>query len=86
MTKQVLQRNNLTGEMSHNDTDSSTVAGNGLLGVGATKGFLAIPTSATTPTGVPADVPPGYVALAYCLDSNKLAIYDGGWVLSAALA
>ncbi len=87
MPPQHLNRNAATGEFSQSNTATgSTVVGNGLLGAGATTGFLAIPTSALAPVGVPADVPSGYVALCYCTGDNKLYVYEGAWVASAALA
>ena len=52
----------------------------GALATNATGGFTCIPTCAGTPTGVPANVPTGNVALVYDTANNKLYVYDGGWI------
>lgn len=82
--EQVLGRSQTTGETKPVNTPSLNATG--LLGVGAKTGFLPIPTSAAAPTGVPADMPSGYLAICYCTGDNKLYVYDGAWVASAALA
>lgn len=55
------------------------------LATNATTGFKLIPSVAGTPTGVPANVPTGYVALCYDSTGNILHVYNGGWKASAAL-
>lgn len=49
------------------------------LATNATDGFLYIPTSAGTPTGVPTAYT-GKVAMVLDTTNNKLMIYDGGWI------
>jgi hypothetical protein len=61
------------------------VANGGALSTTATGGFLVIPTCAGTPTGVPANVPTGSVAIVFDTTNNKLCVYDGGWLQTAAL-
>jgi hypothetical protein len=45
----------------------------------ATTGWLTIPSCAGTPTGVPANVPTGQVAMTYDSTNNKVYVYNGGW-------
>lgn len=62
-------------------------AGNtGVLAADATTGFKLIPVINGAPTGIPANVPTGYVALGYNKTAKTLCVYDGGWVASAAMA
>lgn len=58
---------------------------NTALATNATTGHLFIPTSAGAPTGVPASIPTGQVALQFDSTNNKLYVYDGGWISTAAL-
>ena len=58
--------------------------GTGALATGATTGHLYIPTSAGAPTGIPA-TKTGQVALQFDSTNNKLYVYDGGWLSTAAL-
>jgi hypothetical protein len=44
-----------------------------------------IPSCAGVATGVPADIPTGQVALIFDSTNNKLGVYDGGWIWTAAL-
>ena len=46
----------------------------------ATGGFITVPTTSGTPTGVPLNVTTGQVALVFDTTSNKLYVYDAGWV------
>ena len=55
------------------------ICNNAALATTATDGFLYIPTSAGTPTGVPTGST-GTVALIYDTTNNKLWVYDGGWI------
>jgi len=55
------------------------------LATSATVGFGFIPKVAGTPTGVPANVPAGYVAWCYNTTGHTIHVYDGGWKASAAL-
>lgn len=48
------------------------------LATSATDGFIYIPTSAGTPTGVPTAYT-GHVALLYDTTNHQFWIYDGGW-------
>lgn len=49
------------------------------LATNATTGHLFIPSSAGAPTGVPASIPTGQVALQYDTTNNKLYAYNGAW-------
>ena len=60
------------------------VGGNGALATSAANGFLYIPTCAGTPTGTPTTYT-GSVALIFDTTANKLWVYDGGWLQTAAL-
>lgn len=53
--------------------------GSGSLATAATGGFACIPTCAGAPTGVPANVPAGYVAMVFDTTNNKFWIYTGAW-------
>jgi hypothetical protein len=59
--------------------------GTAALATSATVGYVMIPSSAGAPTGVPADIPTGQVALHYDTSNNKIYVYNGGWVFTAAL-
>jgi hypothetical protein len=59
--------------------------GTAALATSATVGYVMIPSSAGAPTGVPADIPTGQVALHYDTSNNKIYVYNGGWVSTAAL-
>jgi len=67
-----------------------TTAGGGAFGVAAlatdaTAGHMFIPSSAGAPTGVPASIPTGQVALQYDSVNNKLYAYNGAWKSTATL-
>jgi hypothetical protein len=62
----------------------SLVVGSAALATTATDGFLYIPTCAGVPTGVPT-TQTGTVALQFDTTNNKLYVYDGGWLATAAL-
>lgn len=64
----------------HGATNTAAVA------LAATSGHLKIPATAGVPTGVPADVPAGFVAIAYDTTNHKISVYDGGWKQSVALS
>jgi len=49
------------------------------LAVGATAGFLQLPTCAGTPTGVPADTGAGKANVVYDTSANKIWVYNGSW-------
>ena len=55
------------------------------LATNATTGFLVIPGSAGLQTGTPANAGTGQFAMAYDSTNNKLMVYDGGWLSTAAL-
>jgi hypothetical protein len=59
--------------------------GTAALATSATVGYVMIPSSAGAPTGVPADIPTGQVALHYDTSNNKIYVYNGGWISTAAL-
>lgn len=62
------------------------VGGNGdAIATDATDGFLYLPTCAGTPTGTPT-TRTGYVAVVFDTTNNKISVYDGGWIHSAALS
>lgn len=52
----------------------------------ATTGYAFIPRVNGAPTGVPANVPTGYIAWCYDFTNNKMYVYNGAWKASAALA
>lgn len=66
-------------------TNGNLAVGNAALATTATVGYFMIPSSAGAPTGVPADIPTGQVALHFDSTNNKLYVYDGGWLSTAAL-
>lgn len=49
------------------------------LSLSSTSGFFSLPTCAGTPTGVPANVPTGYVACIYDSTGNNYYVYNSGW-------
>lgn len=53
------------------------------LATSATGGFTTIPTCAGTPSGTPASVLSGNVAMIYDTTGNKLWIYNGAWKSAA---
>lgn len=59
--------------------------GSAALATSATVGYVMIPSCAGTPTGVPADIPTGQVALHYDSTNDKLYVYSGSWRSTAAL-
>ena len=59
--------------------------GSAALATSATVGYVMIPSCAGAPTGVPADIPTGQVALHYDTTNNKLYVYSGSWRSTAAL-
>lgn len=59
--------------------------GSAALATSATVGYVMIPSCAGAPTGVPADIPTGQVALHYDTTNNKLYVYNGSWRSTAAL-
>jgi len=52
----------------------------------ATNGFLMIPKTEGTPTGTPANLYASSVPLLYDSTNNKLYVYDGAWLATAALS
>lgn len=59
--------------------------GSAALATSATVGYVMIPSCAGAPTGVPADIPTGQVALHYDTTNDKLYVYNGSWRSTAAL-
>jgi hypothetical protein len=66
-------------------SDGNIAFNDAALATGATVGYIMIPSCAGAPTGVPADIPTGQVALHFDSTNNKLYVYDGGWISTAAL-
>lgn len=66
-------------------TDGNIAFNDAALATNATVGYIMIPSCAGAPTGVPADIPTGQVALHFDTTNNKLYVYDGGWLSTAAL-
>lgn len=60
-------------------TNARFVHGTVALATNATEGFLWVQSCAGPPTGVPATIPSGQVALVYDSTNNKFYIYSGGW-------
>lgn len=58
---------------------------NSALATNATAGFIMIPGMAGIASGVPTGASAGAFALIYDSTNNKIGIYDGGWVWTAAL-
>lgn len=56
------------------------------LATGATVGHFFIPSSAGAPTGVPATIPTGQIAMQYDSTNNFLYVYNGGWKKSTVYA
>lgn len=56
------------------------------LATNATGGFTTIPTCAGAPTGVPAGILTGNVAMVYDSTNDKLYIYRGGWKTTTVFA
>lgn len=71
------------GEMIING--NAVAFGQAALATNFTTGYLAIPSCAGTPSGVPANIPTGQVPIVYDSTNNKLAIYNGAWKQTAAL-
>lgn len=61
------------------DAAGSVVTSRAALALGATDGFLYIPTMAGPPSGVPT-AHAGTVALVFDTANNDLYVYDGGWI------
>ena len=57
----------------------------GTLATTAVNGFTWINSGAGTPTGTPANIPTGSVALYYDSTNNKIGVYNGAWKQTAAL-
>ncbi len=77
----------VTGTLSATSTfnaDGGAWFGTAALATGATTGHVYIQTSAGAPTGIPA-AKTGQVAIQFDTTNNKLYIYDGGWLSTAAL-
>lgn len=56
--------------------NGSIAFGNAALATNTTKGFIMIPTMAGTPSGVPADVPTGQVAMVFDTTNSQFWIYN----------
>lgn len=62
------------------------VGAGGISGPTATSGYFFVPKVAGAPTGVPTNVPAGFLALAYDSTDHKIYVYDGGWKATVALS
>ena len=69
------------------DKYGNVIFGNGTAAKGttATDSFLMIPTCAGAPTGVPAHTYASSVPIIFDSTNNKIYVYDGGWIATAAL-
>jgi len=67
------------------DAKGNVVLGTGALSTSATDGFIYVPASAGTPTGVPTSYS-GRAATEYDTTNNKLCSYNGAWKCSGAFA
>lgn len=81
----VFGTNNAAGARLEIDSAGNVILGSAALATNATDGFLYVDTCAGTPTGVPTGKT-GRTALVYDTTNNKLAIYNGAWKQTAALA
>lgn len=70
------------------DKYGNVVFGNGTAAkpTSATNGFLMIPKTEGAPTGTPANLYASSVPLLYDATNNKLYVYDGAWLATAALS
>ncbi|TXH43993.1 MAG: hypothetical protein E6Q97_33360 [Desulfurellales bacterium] len=59
--------------------NGNLATGNAALATNATVGYFMIPSSAGVPTGVPADIPTGQIALHYDSTNNRIYAYNGAW-------
>lgn len=66
------------------DASGNKLLGTAALATNATTGFVYLPSSAGTPTGVPTAVT-GMVPLHYDTTNNKIYVYNGAWKATAAL-
>jgi hypothetical protein len=66
--------------------DGSIAFNDAALATDTTKGFIMIPSCAGAPTGTPADIPTGQIPIVFDSTNNKLYVYDGGWIATAALS
>jgi hypothetical protein len=67
------------------DSAGNVVIGNDvLLATNATDGFLRIPAMNGAPSGVPTSYT-GTVSIVFNASDNKIHVYDGGWLATAAL-
>jgi hypothetical protein len=64
---------------------ANIATGNAVQGTTATNGYFMIPSSAGPPTGVPANIPTGQIALQYDATNNQIYCYNGAWKKTVAL-
>lgn len=76
---------NTARNLTITDAGSVVCGQDSALATGASTGFLYIPTCAGTPTGTPTAMT-GKVAIVFDTTNNKLSVYDGGWIHTAALS
>jgi hypothetical protein len=73
-----------SGDFLTISTLGNVAIGSAALATTATDGFLYIESCAGTPTGVPTAIT-GRVPIVFDSTNNKLYVYDGGWLATAAL-
>ena len=72
-------------EGAGSSADGSIAFNDAALATDTTKGFIMSPSCAGAPTGTPADIPTGQIPIVFDSTNNKLYVYDGGWISTAAL-
>ena len=73
-----------SSKMVFGDDNGNVAIGSAALATTATDGFLYVPTCAGTPTGVPTSKG-STVPIVFDSTNNKLYVYDGSWLSTAAL-
>jgi hypothetical protein len=66
-------------------TRGNIAFGTAALATTATVGYVMIPSCAGAPTGVPADIPTGQVAMHYDSTNNRIYVYNGAWRMIAVV-
>lgn len=67
------------------DSRGNLAFGSAALATSATVGYVMIPSCAGVPTGIPADIPTGQVALHYDSTNNRIYVYNGAWRMVAVI-
>ena len=66
-------------------TRGNIAFGTAALATNATVGYVMIPSCDGAPTGVPADIPTGQVAMHYDSTNNRIYVYNGAWRMIAVV-